>query len=141
MKEDFYVYILASQRRGTLYVGVTSNLPKRVYEHKNGMVEGFTKKYGVYRLVYYEIALKASIEESDFVITKTGFQGIPFANRNNAAVKRLLGNRAPLKTFTMRDGSDILLYSVSDSARGEFVKPLTLSRYQLKLLSGNRKVC
>ena len=59
MKENFYVYILSSQRRGTLYVGVTSNLTKRVYEHKNGLVEGFTKKYGVHRLVYYEIAKDA----------------------------------------------------------------------------------
>jgi putative endonuclease len=56
MKENFYVYIMASHRRGTLYVGVTSNLPKRVYEHKNGMVEGFTKEYSVHRLVYYEVA-------------------------------------------------------------------------------------
>ncbi len=54
MKENFYVYILSSQRRGTLYIGVTSNLLKRVYEHKNGMVDGFTKKYGVKMLVYYE---------------------------------------------------------------------------------------
>jgi putative endonuclease len=59
MKENFYVYILASQRRGTLYVGVTSDLPKRVYEHKNALVEGFTKRYGVYRLVYYEVAKDA----------------------------------------------------------------------------------
>jgi putative endonuclease len=59
MKENFYVYILCSQRRGTLYIGVTSNLPKRVYEHKNGLVEGFTKKYGVHRLVYYEVATDA----------------------------------------------------------------------------------
>ncbi len=59
MKENFYVYILSSQTRGTLYVGVTSNLTKRVYEHKNGLVEGFTKKYGVHRLVYYEIAKDA----------------------------------------------------------------------------------
>ncbi len=59
MKERFYVYILASQRRGTLYVGVTSNLTKRVYEHKNDLVDGFTKKYGVHRLVYYEIANNA----------------------------------------------------------------------------------
>ena len=59
MKENFYVYILSSQIRGTLYVGVTSNLTKRVYEHKNGMVEGFTKKYGVHRLVYYELARDA----------------------------------------------------------------------------------
>jgi len=55
MKENFYVYILSSQRRGTLYIGVTSNLTKRVYEHKNGLVDGFTKKYGVHRLVYYEV--------------------------------------------------------------------------------------
>ena len=61
MKENFYVHSiqLSSQRRGTLYVGVTSNLPKRVCEHKNGMVEGFTKKYGVHRLVYYEVAKDA----------------------------------------------------------------------------------
>jgi putative endonuclease len=59
MKENFYVYILASQRRGTLYIGVTSNLAKRVYEYKNGLVNGFTKKYGVHRLVYYEVAENA----------------------------------------------------------------------------------
>ena len=55
MKENFHVYILVSQRRGTLYIGVTSNLIKRVYEHKNGLVDGFTKKYEVHRLVYYEV--------------------------------------------------------------------------------------
>jgi len=59
MKENFYVYILSSQRRGTLYVGVTSDLLKRLYEHKNGVVEGFTKRYGVHRLVYYEVAKDA----------------------------------------------------------------------------------
>jgi putative endonuclease len=48
------VYILASRRNGTLYVGVTSNLVKRVWEHKNDVVAGFTKKYGVHSLVYYE---------------------------------------------------------------------------------------
>ncbi|MEK7170357.1 MAG: GIY-YIG nuclease family protein [Patescibacteria group bacterium] len=51
---NYCVYILASQRNGTLYIGVTSNLPKRVYEHKNGEIEGFTKKYRVHILVYYE---------------------------------------------------------------------------------------
>ena len=50
-----YVYILTSKRNGTLYIGVTSNLIKRIYEHKNGIVEGFTKKYCVHRIVYYEI--------------------------------------------------------------------------------------
>ncbi|MDO8593888.1 MAG: GIY-YIG nuclease family protein [bacterium] len=48
------VYILASKRNGTLYIGVTSNLQNRVYQHKSGMVEGFTKKYGVHTLVWYE---------------------------------------------------------------------------------------
>lgn len=50
-----YVYILFSKRNGTLYVGVTSNLIKRIYEHKNKVVAGFTKKYGVDKLGYYEI--------------------------------------------------------------------------------------
>ena len=48
------VYMLASQRNGTLYIGVTSNLIKRVWEHKQDFVEGFTKKHGVHDLVWYE---------------------------------------------------------------------------------------
>jgi putative endonuclease len=48
------VYILASRRNGTLYAGVTSDLFKRMPEHKQGLIEGFTKKYGVHMLVYYE---------------------------------------------------------------------------------------
>jgi putative endonuclease len=49
------VYILASKRNGTLYIGVTSELVKRIWEHKNNMVEGFTKRYNVHRLVWYEL--------------------------------------------------------------------------------------
>ena len=49
------VYILASGRNGTLYIGVTSDLPKRVYEHREGLAEGFTKEHGVKQLVWYEI--------------------------------------------------------------------------------------
>ena len=49
------VYILASQRNGTLYVGVTSDLIKRIWEHKNDVVEGFTKRYAVHSLVWYEL--------------------------------------------------------------------------------------
>ncbi|WP_303905065.1 GIY-YIG nuclease family protein [Thiohalomonas denitrificans] len=49
------VYILASRRNGTLYVGVTSDLVKRVWEHRNNVSEGFTKKYRVHRLVYFEL--------------------------------------------------------------------------------------
>ncbi|MHB9021168.1 MAG: GIY-YIG nuclease family protein [Halothiobacillus sp.] len=48
------VYILASQRNGTLYIGVTSDLIKRIWEHKNNVVEGFTQKYNVHQLVYFE---------------------------------------------------------------------------------------
>jgi len=54
MSENFCVYILSSKKNGTLYVGVTSNLVKRVWEHKNNLVDGFTKKYAVHRLVYFE---------------------------------------------------------------------------------------
>ena len=50
-----YVYILFSKKNGTLYVGVTTDLVKRVYEHKNKFVEGFTKRYNVDKLGYYEI--------------------------------------------------------------------------------------
>lgn len=52
---QYFVYILASKPNGTLYIGVTNNLQRRVYEHKEGLIEGFTKKYNVNNLVYYEI--------------------------------------------------------------------------------------
>jgi putative endonuclease len=50
----FYVYILSNKRNGTLYTGVTSDLVKRIYEHKNNLVDGFTKKYSIHRLIWYE---------------------------------------------------------------------------------------
>ena len=53
--KTFYVYLLCSKRNGTLYVGVISDLVKRVYEHKNDLVDGFAKKYNVHRLVWYEL--------------------------------------------------------------------------------------
>ncbi|MDX1520596.1 MAG: GIY-YIG nuclease family protein [Anaerolineae bacterium] len=52
--KSYFVYILASKKNGTLYIGMTNNLKHRAYEHKNNIVEGFTKKYGVRTLVYYE---------------------------------------------------------------------------------------
>jgi len=50
----YYVYIMTSKRNGTLYIGVTSDLIRRVYEHENNLLEGFTKRYKVHMLAYYE---------------------------------------------------------------------------------------
>ena len=55
MEKQPCVYLLASKRNGTLYTGVTSNLIKRIWEYKNNLVEGFTSKYSVHTLVWYEI--------------------------------------------------------------------------------------
>ncbi|TSC62467.1 MAG: putative endonuclease [Parcubacteria group bacterium Gr01-1014_48] len=52
--KTYYVYILASRRNGTLYIGVTNNLARRIWEHQQSLIEGFTKKYHVNHLVYYE---------------------------------------------------------------------------------------
>jgi len=52
--KSFYAYIMASKRNGTLYVGSTSELTKRVWEHKNKLILGFTAKYNIHMLVYYE---------------------------------------------------------------------------------------
>ena len=53
--KQYFVYILASKRNGTLYIGLTNDLLRRIHEHKNDLVEGFIKKYGVHLLVYYEV--------------------------------------------------------------------------------------
>ncbi len=55
MSENFFVYLLTTQKNTALYTGVTNDLKRRVYEHKERMVNGFTKKYGVSKLVYFEI--------------------------------------------------------------------------------------
>jgi len=54
IERSYWVYIVASQIGGTLYIGVTNNLVRRVYEHRMGLAEGFTKKHGIHRLVYFE---------------------------------------------------------------------------------------
>jgi putative endonuclease len=53
--QQYYVYILASKKNGTMYVGVTGDLIKRIYEHKQNLIDGVTKKYGVHDIVYYEV--------------------------------------------------------------------------------------
>ena len=65
MVKNFFVYILCNERNGTLYTGVTSDLIKRVYEHKNNLADGFTKKYNVHSLVWYE-----AHETAESAITK-----------------------------------------------------------------------
>jgi putative endonuclease len=55
MTKQYYVYILASKKDGMLYIGITSNLIKRIYEHKNDLAVGFTSKYHIHNLVYYEV--------------------------------------------------------------------------------------
>ncbi len=55
MNKHYYVYILTKARNSTFYVGITSNLPKRIWEHKNEIADGFTKTHGIKTLVYYEI--------------------------------------------------------------------------------------
>ena len=52
--DQYYIYLLASRRNGTLYIGVTNNLVKRIWQHKNNIIEGFSKKYNIHKLVYYE---------------------------------------------------------------------------------------
>jgi putative endonuclease len=55
LPRQYFVYMLASRRNGTLYTGVTNALGRRTWEHKNNLIEDFTKRYGVHRLVWYEI--------------------------------------------------------------------------------------
>lgn len=57
MEARFYVYILASEKLGTMYIGYTSDLARRVYEHREGSLPGFTKKYSVKQLVYFEASM------------------------------------------------------------------------------------
>jgi putative endonuclease len=54
LKKTYYVYILASRKNGTLYIGVTNDLARRVYEHKHKLIKGFTKRYDISKLVHFE---------------------------------------------------------------------------------------
>jgi putative endonuclease len=61
---QYYIYILASKKNGTLYIGVTSDLTRRIYEHKNDFAQGFTKKHSIHDLVYFEVteSIESAIE-------------------------------------------------------------------------------
>lgn len=67
MQKLYYVYILASARNGTLYVGMTNDLLRRVWEHREGLIDGFSKTYGVKHLVHYEVFedVQAAIHRED----------------------------------------------------------------------------
>ncbi|HEX9917206.1 MAG TPA: GIY-YIG nuclease family protein [candidate division Zixibacteria bacterium] len=56
MTKEYYVYIIANQNNRVIYTGVTNDLKKRIYEHKKKLIEGFTKKYNITKLVYYEVS-------------------------------------------------------------------------------------
>ena len=62
--KSYYVYILANKRNGTLYIGVTNDLERRIYEHKNNIIEGFTQQYNIKKLVYFEEtgSIKSALE-------------------------------------------------------------------------------
>ena len=72
MNKQGYTYIITNQHKTILYIGVTSDLVKRIYEHKNKLVEGFSKKYSLYKLVYYQISdnINSSIEHEKFLKKK-----------------------------------------------------------------------
>ena len=82
---------MASKRNGTLYIGVTSNLIKRIYDHKNNLIEGFTKKYNIHNLVYYEITEdvnSAITREKQLKIWKRNWK-IELIEKNNPEWKDL----------------------------------------------------
>jgi putative endonuclease len=79
------VYILASKKNGTLYVEVTSNLAKRIWEHKNNMVDGFTKRYGIHLLVWYELhdSMESAIEREKRIKDWKRVWKLELIERNN----------------------------------------------------------
>ena len=83
--EQIAVYILASIKNGTLYIGVTSYLLKRIYEHRTHAVDGFTKKYGVTKLVYYEMheTMESAIHRESRLKKYTRIQKLKLIERTN----------------------------------------------------------
>ena len=79
------VYMLASKINGTLYIGVTSNLPQRVWQHKNGVIQGFTNTYKVHHLVYYELheTMLGAITREKLLKKLGRAQKISLIERNN----------------------------------------------------------
>ncbi|MCX6353608.1 MAG: GIY-YIG nuclease family protein [Candidatus Aureabacteria bacterium] len=93
-RKQYYVYILASKKKGTLYIGVTGGLIKRIYEHKNDIIEEFTREYQVHNLVYYEIysdSYAAIVREKQMKKWKRQWK-IELIEKRNPEWKDLFGN-------------------------------------------------
>ena len=94
--KTYYVYILASKRNGTLYIGVTNDLIKRVYEHKNNLIEGFTNKYKVHRLVYYE----TTSEITSALHRENNLRNGNELGKSNSLRKTILNGKIYMKPFS-----------------------------------------
>ena len=99
--KSYWVYILANRPRGTLYVGVTSNLIRRVYEHREGLVEGFTKEYSTKMLVYYEqhATAMAAIQRAGIryiAVSRQRWEGEPFRGDSPGWGVRQIGSTRDL---------------------------------------------
>ena len=79
MSKEYYIYLITNKGLNVLYAGVTNNLIRRIYEHKNKLVEGFTKKYNVDRLIYYEVYS----EISDAIAREKQIKGWARKNKND----------------------------------------------------------
>ena len=91
MEKKGFVYILFSEKNGTLYTGVTSNLVKRIYEHKQKLVDGFTKKYNVDKLGYFEIyeSIEQAIEREKQIKAGSRKKKIDLIEKENPGWKDL----------------------------------------------------
>lgn len=91
MEKNYYVYIMASKKNGTLYVGLTDDLARRNYEHKIKKYEGFTAKYGVDKLVYYEVKpdMKSALIREKEIKGKLRIKKIKLIEENNPELNDL----------------------------------------------------
>ena len=88
----YYVYILTNISNKVLYTGVTNNLERRVFEHKNGIIEGFTKKYNVHKLVYFETTndVYSAISREKQIKRLSRSKKLALIEKNNPNYKELL---------------------------------------------------
>jgi putative endonuclease len=108
--KTYYVYILASKKNGTLYIGMTNDLLRRVYEHKHNIIEGFTSQYNVHLLVYYETGsdVRAVIEREKRLKKWNRQWKINLIEKDNPAWRDLYPEfvevRVPNKTMNVEAG-------------------------------------